>query len=283
MWGLRRSKLKFINSLLEVWKMKALNFVCVLLAVVLVSSAGAAPLITNGLVEYWGFDETGGLTVNGYNGNNGTLNTAGGMTWTGAGGGFDGVGGALSFGAANIYESVQMPVGTIAGIGDAVSVAYWMNGADDMSLRNYIVAAYGPSWNLVAQNPDNLYGLQHVWQAGTNLMSIPATDESTYKNQWNHWAMTIDVSTGEMNMYLNGDLMLGITNATAALNFAGNYLFTVGNHPYGGAAYKGLLDEMYIFDRALDAAEVSALAVPEPATLVLLGLGGLLSLRKKKN
>jgi hypothetical protein len=239
--------------------MKTLSLVTLVLVVMFVSCADSA------LVEHWSFDDAVGSAVAaGVNGFDGAVT---GGTFTGPGGGV--VGGALHLGGA-AQDKVDPPVNTIAGINGAVTVAYWMKGDDDMPMRNYMVAAFGPGWNLIAQNPDNLYGLQHVWQAGGNLVSGPATSSAAgdgqlteYKNQWNHWAMTFDISTGELNMYLNGNYWLGTTGNTLAVNGSGNFLFSIGNHPYGGAPYKGLIDELYIYDTALSPAEIERLANPD--------------------
>jgi hypothetical protein len=268
-------KLNLIGEL----KMKTLSLVTLVLVVMFVSCADSA------LVEHWSFDDAVGSTVAaGVNGFDGAVT---GGTFTGPGGGV--VGGALHLGGA-AQDKVAPPVNTIAGINGAVTVAYWMKGDDDMPMRNYMVAAYGPGWNLIAQNPDNIYGLQHVWQAGGNLVSGPATSSAAgdgqlteYKNQWNHWAMTADIATGEMNMYLNGNLWLGTTGNTLAVNGSGNFLFSIGNHPYGGAPYKGLIDELYIYDTALSLQEIRDLpGVPEPATVVLLGIGSLLAVKRSR-
>ncbi len=50
-----------------------------------------------------------------------------------------------------------------------------------------------------------------------------------------------------------------------------------------GFTKHGALDEIRVYERALSATEVAALyAIPEPASLVLLGLGGLVFFTKRR-
>ena len=83
---------------------------------------------------------------------------------------------------------------------------------------------------------------------------------STYnyfqKNRWNHVAVTYDsVTTGLLRIYYNGNLDTARTGANIGPR-VGNDSLTIGNGIFG--AYKGMIDDIRIWERALTNAEVTA-------------------------
>ena len=48
------------------------------------------------------------------------------------------------------------------------------------------------------------------------------------------------------------------------------------------ATFLGMMDDVVIYNEVLGEAQIQALMIPEPATLVLLSVGGLMSLRKRE-
>ena len=97
-------------------------------------------------------------------------------------------------------------------------------------------------------------------------------------NQWSHIAATLDDSTGAIGMYINGTLVAMDTTSIrpfAALSGEnpgigiGNLQWTIGDEPFAG-----LIDEVRITNGLL-APNQFLDAVPEPAMLSLLALGGL--------
>jgi hypothetical protein len=107
------------------------------------------------------------------------------------------------------------------------------------------------------------------------------------RNQWHHFAMTyrdatntyefwihdFDGSNVQLVGYETGTYDIGILNNSRDLN--------VGACETGGYPFKGLLDEVCMFDRALSGSEIRTL-VPEPGALTLLGSGLLLVTRRKR-
>jgi hypothetical protein len=120
-------------------------------------------------------------------------------------------------------------------------------------------------------------GTQIAFGIGSSDATIFSTS-SVNTGAWTHVAATWDTS-GSMNLYINGLLEASYGVASYDLRDSTNQFFV--GMDLSGAAYSGSLDQIRIYDSVLSGGQISALAtfsaVPEPATVALLGLG-LLSL-----
>nr|MBP9912694.1 PEP-CTERM sorting domain-containing protein [Opitutaceae bacterium] len=120
-----------------------------------------------------------------------------------------------------------------------------------------------------------------ISQIGTQLaFGIGSSDRTIFSTSslntgdWTHVAATWDTS-GIMNLYINGSLEA--TDALASTDARGtSNQFLIGKD-LGSGFYTGSLDQIRIYDVALSAGQVAALAaVPEPATYA--AFAGLLAL-----
>lgn len=101
-------------------------------------------------------------------------------------------------------------------------------------------------------------------------------------NQWTHLALTF-TSGGNATLYINGNVS---TSWTQGHWVPGGGLPTgiIGDGFDYGNLY-GLIDDVRVSDTVLDPSQFDlhgSLSVPEPASLSLLGLGGLLLIRRKR-
>lgn len=96
---------------------------------------------------------------------------------------------------------------------------------------------------------------------------------------------TYDSAVGVLNLYIDGGLVSANTAVPVdtLINLTTDTVRIGGDSKAGHETrlYTGLLDDVRIYDNALSAEQVKAL-VPEPATIALLGLGGLTLLRRRK-
>jgi len=228
------------------------------------------------LVSHWAFDEAGGTTAydsaNGYNG------TISGASWT------EGIiGGALDFDGMNDYVD----------FGDIDEFEF---GDQDFSI---CVWFYTQGPHFVPELPHghiiNKYdfeGSQRQWllyqEETGHLIFYTSPDGSTneilkstsggYQNQWVHMACVRD---GSMKyLYINGEL--DITGTTAGVltgTDSSVYSGCLENAGFKSRFFNGLIDDIRIYNHALSQEEIQQL-IPEPATMLLLGLGAVM-LRKK--
>lgn len=108
-------------------------------------------------------------------------------------------------------------------------------------------------------------------------------------DRWAHVAITRNVAADEFSLYLDGELQSTLNDVAGDL--------TIRNSDFGVQLGKGfpessnvaiaryghgLLDDVRIYDHALSASDIAGLVssaiIPEPTTIILLGLGGLLGL-----
>ncbi len=175
-----------------------------------------------------------------------------------------------------------------------VTLAAWINpetvhvvgGNPDPDFAHVIaLGAYGdnPIMTIELDSSKRVHGW--VEGNGADTQYEITGSASVSANAWTHIAITYDRVNNLATTYINGlfDSSTGIAGVgDGVLTFSSLYA-QVGHGivTHHDAAFIGMIDDVMIFDSALSAAEVSAI-VPEPATMVLLGLGSLVAIRRKK-
>jgi len=225
-------------------------------ALVAVPASGAAAATSDGLVGSWRMDETSGSAVTDSAGNNnGTF--AGTVTR---------IPGKLGSGALDFAGGrVTIPDSPDLDLTGKFSVAAWVrpdtittssvvrksaqNATDgyELGLSNNGTAFF--RLNQLAQ-PRDVYRVD----SGTGVQAIVA-------GQWAHLVGVYDGST--MNLYVNG--VARTPKAGPAAVATNDLPLTIGAQPGGSSAMDGAVDSVHIYNRALNAAEVTELMNADPA------------------
>ncbi|MDF7809242.1 Ig-like domain-containing protein [Pontiellaceae bacterium B12219] len=205
-------------------------------------------------VAHWPLNDENGSVVRDVSatGADGTLS---GGTWVS---GHDG--GALEFSGSESSDSVRVPSSAFASVNDEISIAMWVNGDAVLQPRKdslFYAEDTGGSRLLNIHLPwdsETVY-----WDAGSSSgydrIEKPAS-AADYKGQWNHWIFTKDASVGTMKIFLNGALWQSGTGKNEPIGAVDDACFGSG---LGDNYYEGSLDDVRIYNYALDDAAVSSL------------------------
>ena len=127
-----------------------------------------------------------------------------------------------------------------------------------------------------------------AWSAftGTGVLNS-ATPAST--GDWTFLAAVYDQAASQLTFYVNGAVFSAATNFGASHGF-----FDIGHNPSYGEFFSGLIDNVFVYDEALSAAQISDIRangfpsapaeVPAPGMFGLLSMAvlGMAGLRRRK-
>src|SRR5262245_27722858 len=215
----------------------------------------ASPVAGSGLVAYWKFDEGSGTTATDSSGNGNIGTLVNGPLWTAGR-----VGNALYF--DGIDDNVTVPDSASLHLSTAFTLSVWVNPASTFTdFRSILVKNY--SYYLYAS-------VAGYCGDGTPLGGFSGATNTTVCqpsplpiNTWTHLAVTYNGST--LTFYRDG---VAVSTSSAS----GTLSPTTGTLQIGGSQFgeyfKGLIDEVRIYNRALNATEIQTVYQQDSGTQV---------------
>lgn len=251
------------------------------------------------LVAHYTFDEGAGATT--------AINSVSGAT--------DGViGGNITTGVAGVSGNAYSFLGATAAQADCVdmgnasflsafatsgqlSYSAWVKTTDTTGGRNTVVFAgddtssqsytdmghtgttVGDLGEATARNRPNLGG------GGAQQTGIFSTGIVVNDGNWHNIVMTVNLSSSLLSLYVDGAFANSQTMGTSTFPNFDNFEIGRLGRSSPTDSYTGLVDDVQVYDTALSAGDVQYIhnnpgvtVVPEPSTLALFGLSGMVAL-----
>jgi hypothetical protein len=208
-------------------------------------------------VVYYSFDTLGGTVVadESGNGNDGTIN--GGVTLDPGGH----RGGCFSFNGTNAYIQLTRVVQ------DSFTLSGWIKTTTNGAAGTQAYQGSGVFWSDVGGTANDFVaatlGAKFSFFAGNPDTSVVSKGD-VVTGEWVYIACVRDTAARTIGIYINGALDNSVAHSnTAALNANAN--FVIGSNTLDGRYYKGLIDEVQLFDVALTAGDIRAVMVGSPS------------------
>ena len=255
------------------------------------------------LIAHYTFDEGSGATVAANEVSGSTAGAVGTLVTTGltgvSGNAYGFTGAAAQDNIVDMGNASFLSAITTSG---EYTFSAWVNSSELAGGRNVVVfAGDAADSNSYIDLGTAIDGLDPVGQAymrhrvdtnGAGSTSyFGGSDGVVVDGTWHHIVMTGNAATTTISLYVDGVFM---TDGTLVPGSSGNFPllnnFEIGrlgrSSPTDG--YEGLVDDVQVYDQALNSNQISylfnnpGLAVPEPTSLALGGLGLLTLLRRKR-
>ncbi|MEN6575795.1 MAG: LamG-like jellyroll fold domain-containing protein [Phycisphaerales bacterium] len=210
----------------------------------LVVSNGSRARASGGLVAYWKLDEIAGTTAADSSGHGYDGVLSGGPVWQPTGGQ---IGGALLFDGANDFIDCNNPAAL--DIRDQITLTCWIK-----------TPAFTRAWQALVTKGDDSYKLCRAVMGDSVYLGLGGTSVGGFEsaaqvadNEWHHIAGVYDGS--EASLYVDGVLDTAVP-ATGQINSSSHKLLIGENAQARGRYFKGLMDEIRVYNVALNESSV---------------------------
>ena len=144
-------------------------------------------------------------------------------------------------------------------ISDEITVSFWIRGADNLPTNTTILEAVDAQQRRQINIHMPWGNGQVYWDCGNDGGGYDrinkSADPSSYKGTWSHWAFTKNANTGQMKIYLNGELWHSGADRVKSIDAQA---MKIGSNFPNSLSYYGDVDELRIWNKELDQNTISS-------------------------
>jgi hypothetical protein len=150
--------------------------------------------------------------------------------------------------------TIEVPADNFNTINNEITISLWCYGTPDVMPTNSTIFEGRDASDHRQVNVHLPWGNGRVyWDCGGDNGAYDriekAANPADFEGQWNHWAFTKNATTGEMHMYLNGELWHSGSDRFRPIDIQN---FNMGSDAAGNNNYYGTLNEVRVWDKELD-------------------------------
>ncbi|MCB0550537.1 MAG: hypothetical protein KDD19_23410, partial [Phaeodactylibacter sp.] len=158
----------------------------------------------------------------------------------------------------NGYGAVKPPAVVFEGLSQEITISLWCYGDPNTLPVNSTLFEGLDAENRRQANVHLPWSNSRVyWDCGNDGSGYDRIDMAAnpedFAGKWNHWAFTKNAATGEMKIYLNGQLWHSGTGKTRPIDIQE---FAIGGAVLSGNIYYGAIDEFRIWKKALNEQDI---------------------------
>jgi Concanavalin A-like lectin/glucanases superfamily len=217
-------------------------------------------------IGYFSLDEGTGVAAYDDSTNNNHLSLANGATWT-----TGKIGNALNFDGANDYAEVtsggSAPTSYDAIVGSKRTISAWFKASAPASTRTFLWkegSCLGWSFTLSATGVVTFkLGTGNSGCTGT-VNKTMASGTGFANNAWHHVAAVIDRPAGSITLFVDGSQVATDATVSTTLGASGG-AFRIGTDGTNATPFPGQVDNVFVYDKALTAKQVTAAYTTENA------------------
>jgi hypothetical protein len=146
---------------------------------------------------------------------------------------------------------------TVASLDSQITVMFWAKGNPSLPINTSLFEAKDAAGNRVLNahwpwGNGNMY-----WDAGNEGGSydriFKTASTAEIKGQWNHWALVKNAQTGDMKIYLNGNLWHSGTGFKRSMNNIASFSIGRGVNNY---QFRGCIDQFQVWKKEISATNI---------------------------